>query len=309
MAISNVAASAKVSITQIFEFTSHFIENIHFRSNGRLLLSSLSSGDLFTIDPASPPLTAKAVVNCPGSTGLSGLATIGPDLYAVSGGIHGSFRFDDMKVYVVSIPGDSDSGTLLDSISVPDTYGLNGMAALPRMPRVVLSADSHGSCIYRINTLTRKVDVAIADPLLGHGPVFKLGINGLKIFSDYLYFTNSGQGFFARVKINDDGSKAGDIEIVARIPGGAPDMSHAYDDFTLDFDGNAYVTLHTNEIMKITQDGIQTTFAGGGDSTTFKSPTSAATSLDGKSIYVATAGLTPGVGEMVFHGQVIQISI
>jgi hypothetical protein len=311
MALSGANETPKPSITQIFEFTSHFIENIHLRPNGRLLLSSLSSGDLFTIDPTLPSPSAKAVVNCLGSTGLSGIATIGPDLFAVSGGIHGSFRFDNMQVYVVSVPGDSDSGILLDSISVPGATGLNGMAALPAMPRVVLSADSHDSCIYRINTLTRVVDVAFADPLLGHGPTFKVGINGLKIFNGYVYFTNSGQGTFARVKINDDGSKAGDVEIVASVTGEPAGMGHAFDDFTLDFDGNAYVTLHNNEIVKITPDGTQVTFAGGGDSTVFRNPTSAATAQDGNSIYVATAGRTTGKtpGEMVFNGQVIQLSI
>jgi hypothetical protein len=216
-----------------------------------------------------------------------------------------------MQVYVVSVPGDSESGILLDSISVPGATGLNGMAALPAMPRVVLSADSHGSCIHRINTLTRLVDVAFADPLLSYGPNFKVGINGLKIFNGYVYFTNSGEGTFAQVNINDDGSKAGDVEIIARLTGEPPGMGHAFDDFTLDSDGNAYVTLHNNEIVKITPDGTQTTFAGGNDSTVFKNPTSAATSQDGKSIYVATAGATAGKtpGEMVFNGQVIQLSI
>lgn len=310
MTLSDTNETPKTSITQIFEFTSHFIENIHLRPNGRLLLSSLNSGDLFTIDPTAPSPSAKALVNCPGSTGLSGIATIGPDLFAVSGGIHGSFRFDNMQVYVVPVPGDSDSKVLLDSISVPGATGLNGIAALPAMPRVVLSADSHDSCLHRINTLTRVVDIAFADPLLGHGPTFEVGINGLKISNGYVYFTNSGQGTFARVKINDNGSKAGDVEIVARLAG-EPRIGHAFDDFTLDFDGNAYVTLHNNEIVKITPDGTQTTFAGGNDSTVFRNPTSAATSLDGKSIYVGTAGATAGKtpGEMVFNGQVIQLSI
>lgn len=310
MALSDTNEAARVSATQIFEFTSHFIENIHLRSNGRLLLSSLSSGNLFTIDPAASPPSAKTVVSCTGSTGLSGIATIGPDVFAVSGGIHGSFRFDDMRVYVVSVPGDSDSGTLLDSIKIPGATGLNGMVALPAMSRVVLSADSHSSIIYRINTLTRQVDVAINDPLLGHGPSFKVGINGIKIFDGYVYFTNSGQGTFGRVKINDDGSKAGDVEIVARISGD-PGMGHAYDDFTFDFDGNAYVASHPNEIVKITTDGTQTTFAGGHESSIFKSPTSAATSQDGKSIYVATAGMTVSnpPGGRTFNGQVIKLSI
>ena len=219
MADSNTNKTPSPAITQIFEFTSHFIENIHLRPNAHLLLSSLSSGDLFTLNPTSTSPTAKPVVTCPGSTGLSGIATIGPDLFAVSGGIHSHFRFDDMAVYVISLPSNSDFGVLLDSISVPGVTGLNGMAALPAMPRVVLCADSHDSCIYRINTLTRVVDIAFSDPLLGHGPTFKVGINGLKIFNGYAYFTNSGQGTFARVKINDDGTKAGEVEIIARLGG------------------------------------------------------------------------------------------
>ena len=300
----------KISVKQIFEFAGHFIENIHLRPNGRLLLSSLSSGDLFAVDPEAPSPSAKAVASMPGSTGLSGIAMIGIELLAVSGGVYGHFKFDDMSVYVVSIPENSDSGTLLDSISVPDAHGLNGMAALPAMPRVVLSADSIAGCIYRINTLMRVVDIAFADQLLGPGPTFKFGINGLKIYNGYVYFTNSGQGTFARVKINDDGSKAGDIEVVARLSG-VQGMGHAYDDFTLDSEGNAYVTIHPNEIVKITPDGTQTTYAGGSNSTIFKGPTSAVTAEDGKSFYVATAGMTAGKtpDERVFNGQVIQVSI
>ena len=112
------------------------------------------------------------------------------------------------------------------------------------------------------------------------------------------------------MKINDDGSKAGDVQIVVRLAG-EPRIGHAFDDFTVDFEGNAYVTLHNNEIVKITPDGTQTTFAGGGDSAVFRNPTSAATSQDGKSIYIATTGATAGKapGEMVFNGQVIRLSI
>lgn len=303
------ALSLNLNRAQIFEFTSHFIENIHLRPNGRLLLSSLSSSDLFTIDPAQSP-SAKSVSQPARQHRPVRHSDYWADLLAVSGGVHSYFRFDNMHVYVVSVSGDSDSGILLDTISVPDAHGLNGMASLPAMPHVAMSADSLSGCVYRINTLTRVVDVAFADPLLGPGPTFKVRINDLKIFNGYVYFTNSGQGTFARVKINDDGSKAGDIEIVARLAG-IPDVRHAYDDFTLDSDGNAYVTLYTNEIVKITQDGMQTTFAGGNSSMVFRGPTSAAISGDGKSIYVATAGTAAGKtpNERVFNGQVIQIWI
>lgn len=108
----------------------------------------------------------------PGSTGLLGIAMTGPDLYAVSGSIHGGFKIDNMQVYIMSLLRDSESGILVDSISVPKIHGLNSMESSPEIPRVVLSAGSYGSCIWRINTLTRKTDVAVTDPLLGHGPTY-----------------------------------------------------------------------------------------------------------------------------------------
>lgn len=297
--------------TQIFEFAGHFIENIHVQPNGRLLLTSLNSGFIFTLDPNSAAPIAKKAVDCPGSTGLSGIATVGPNRYAVSGGIHGSFRFDNMSVYVVEIDEDGE-GVLLDRIRICDTIGLNGMASIPVAPHIVLSADSHGGCIYRINTQTREVDIPISDELLGAGPTFKLGINGIKIYGEYIYFTNSGQGTFCRVKIDNDGNKTGEIEIIARLKGEPAGLGHAYDDFTFDDGGNAYIATHLNELVKITKDGVQSTFAGGGnDKNTFRAPTSAATARDGKSIYVATGGMVPGETESgwVFNGQIIKVAL
>jgi len=112
--------------------------------------------------------------------------------------VHSQFIFANgsMQVYVVSLQGNCDSGIVLDSISVPDTQMLNGMAALPATPHVVLSAHSNGARIFPINTLTRAVDVTFADPLLGPGSNTSVPLEaiGLKIFNGYLYFTNSGRG-------------------------------------------------------------------------------------------------------------------
>jgi hypothetical protein len=209
----------------------------------------------------------------------------------------------------VKVPGNSDTGLVLDHIPVLNTQMLNGMAALPATPYVVLSADSIGARIFRINTRTRAVDVAFSDPLLGFGSntAVPLGANGLKIFNGYLYFTNSGQGLFARVKINKDGSKAGNIEVITKLPG-TPSTTYAYDDFTFDLNGNAYAALHSYWVAKITPDGTQTILEGDPNTDFFKEPTSAALSLDGKSIYVSTGGTTTSNGT-VYGGQVIQVMI
>jgi len=108
------------------------------------------------------------------------------------------------------------------------------------------------------------------------------------------------------VKIDDDSSKPGDVEMVARLEGDVS-TTHAYDDFTFDYSRNAYLALHSYAVVKITPDGTQTTFARGGNSTVFKEPTSAALLGDGKSIYISTGGTT--IDSTVYGGQVIKVAI
>lgn len=297
---------------QIFEFPSTFIENIHVRPNGHLLLSSVDTSVLFTLDPTARTPSAKPVVNLTDCSGLTGMATVGHELFAVSSGIHTEFAFvnNSMQISVVHIPEHHHHRAhVINTIPVPGTEMLNGMAPLPSNPSVVLSADSIGGRILRINTQTGEVDVAIEDSLLGYNnttPV-PLGANGLKIFGDYVYFTNSGLGFFGRIPIDSLGNRAGDVDIVARLQG-AVGLTNAYDDFAFDSAGNAYVSVHSYSVDKITPQGVQTLFAGGlNSSSVFREPTSAALSRDGRSIYVSTGGGT--VDGKVYGGQVIQVFV
>jgi hypothetical protein len=295
------------------------------RRDGTLLLTTLNSGDLLALDPASPHPAPQAVAHLNGSTGLSGLAPLSaPDgdgddymLYAVSGGVHTPFHLEDVAVYVVALPNavkgkqpiSLSAGVVRDRISVNGT--LNGMAALPDCPETVLCADSLGHRVFRVNTRTRAVDIAIDDFMLGPGSntAFPIGINGLRIYKGYMYYTNSGQGFFARVKIDSYGNQAGPFEVLARIPQRGPaSPSNAYDDFTSDAHGNAYLSYHSFAFTKVTPSGQQTTFVGGGSNyTTVIEPSSAATSPDGKTIYLVTAGAT--VNGVVEGGQVLEAMI
>ncbi|TVY14110.1 hypothetical protein LARI1_G008167 [Lachnellula arida] len=305
------SGSESGSVKQIYEFPDDtFIENIHLCANGNLLLSSTSTNTLFTLDPSAPVPSPNVLATLNGTTGLTGMAIVAPDTYAVSGGTHSAFIFanNSMSVSVVSAPGSCTAGTVLYSIPVPNTQMLNGMAALPATPHVVLSADSIGARIFRIDTLARTVDVAFSDPLLGPGEdaLVTLGANGLKIRDGYLYFANSGQGFFGRVAIDGEGNKVGDIETLVELKG-AVGFSNAYDDFAFDGSGNAYVALHSYSVIKITPDGQQTVFAGGGNSTFFKEPTSVALAGDGKAIFVSTGGTT--LDGTVYGGQVIKVGI
>ncbi|KAH8652608.1 hypothetical protein BGZ60DRAFT_419919 [Tricladium varicosporioides] len=249
--------------------------------------------------------TPLIVANLTNVTGLTGIATLdenphaNTNLFAVSGGVHFSMGFvnESCAVYVVSLPLNGNTGVVLDRIMVPGI--LNGMAALPAHPHIVLSADSVGGQIIRVNTRTRLVDVPITNlTLLGPGgnPTLPIGLNGLKIFGHYVYFTNSGQGTFGRVKIDALGNKIGEIEVVARLQqeGGVVSRTNAFDDFDFDDRGNAYISMHAYAFVKITPDGKQTTFFGSvGQYTTVWEPTAAAVSKKNKHLlYLATGGIT-----------------
>ncbi|KAI1852874.1 hypothetical protein JX265_012902 [Neoarthrinium moseri] len=210
-----------------------------------------------------------------------------------------------MAVYIVSLK----EGRVVSSIDVPDTATMNGMAALPRHPHILLSADSIAGRILSIDTRTSKVSVMLEDYTMEPGlhnavsRVPPIGINGLRTREDYIYFMISSQGTFVRVRIDEHGNRIGDSEVLAR----SPDASQIYDDFTFDDDGNAYGAVHSSSIVKITPDGVQTTLVGGTSDLTLQEPTSVALAKDGKSIYVSTGGnfrTTPRQG-----GQIIEIRL
>ncbi|EHK99298.1 hypothetical protein M7I_4864 [Glarea lozoyensis 74030] len=119
-------------------------------------------------------------------------------------------------IAAVSVPRNGNIGEVTDRIPVNGT--LNGMDSLPIFPWIVLTADSVGGQIFRVNTRSRKVDVIVSDPaMLGPGgSALPIELNGLKVFSEYVYFTNSAQGFFGRMRIDIFGSKAGEVEILAK---------------------------------------------------------------------------------------------
>ncbi|XXG95718.1 hypothetical protein Hte_001988 [Hypoxylon texense] len=306
--------SRTTALSHVYSFPTEFVENLHTLRDGSLLLTTMESptGHLYTLDPKAPEPQAKLVTSFDSNvTALTGIAQLPPyddDLYAVSGGLHTSFAFErgSMSVYIVSLK----TGTVVDSIPVPDTATMNGMAALPRHPHMLLTADSIDGRILSVDARTREVGVWLEDAALGPGAhnasssgVPPVGVNGIRVRGDYLYFTNSSRGTFARIRIGPGGKPVGKPEVLAR----SPDVRQIYDDFTFDDEGNAYLAVHSTAVFKVTPDGVQTVFAGGGTDSPFKEPTSVALARDGKSIYVSTGGnftATPREG-----GQVIEVQL
>ncbi|VUC25179.1 unnamed protein product [Clonostachys rosea] len=302
-----------LQVRQLYQFPeATFIENIAVRPNGHLLLNTFANASTYTLDPNAEDPTAELIAQVPGITGLTGIAEVAKDVFAVSGGISDvanyAFEAGTAQIAIVSFKKCEKDGkpTVKTVAKGGNTTMLNGMTALPKHPHIVLHAGSKEGNIFRTNTATGTFDIAFQDEKLGvsANASVPLGINGLHVHGDYLYFTNSAQQFFGRVKITETGDRAGDIEEIAHV--GTVSGGAAYDDFSLARDGTAYIGLHPHFLVKVTTDGEQTVLVDDSGDIVLAGPTSTALSKDEKTVYVVTGGTSEASGG---KGQVVAVTL
>ncbi|KAM0474231.1 hypothetical protein ACHAP7_007918 [Fusarium lateritium] len=294
---------SKTSLPQVREMVqlpNVWIENVALRSNGDLLLTPFTENKIYTLNTSQSPLKPHAVVEIDGVNALSGIAEVGHDVFAVTGGVFeaGSYRDNTTNLSVVKFSGKDVS---VHTVFEKSKHGaINGIVALPHHRHIILAADSARGEVLRIDTTTGHIEVAIKDDQLAviAGGPFPAGVNGIKIFKNHLYFTNSARQSFGRVKIDKMGNKIGEIQTIAKLEG----SQYAPDDFAVDKHGNAYVVFWQDRVIKITPQGKQTVIVDG----LLAGPTSAVFSKDYKTLYVVTSGQNDA---KVSGGQVVEIKL
>ncbi|EHK20908.1 uncharacterized protein TRIVIDRAFT_136558, partial [Trichoderma virens Gv29-8] len=319
------------SVRTVFEFPKQsYIENLAVRSNGQILISDLSSSQLFLFDPsASWPSQPVVVHDFTESLGLAGIAEYQPDVFAV---ISGNTSFTSnipsagtWNVWSVDLRGvgiSSSHGKLgltsppvVKNIAhVEPAQFLNGISLLSQKDQTLLIGDVNGGVIWSLEIETGHYEVVINNTytqLYPSPPFSASGVDGVHVRSDSVYFTNFGNGTFNKMPINSDGSPAGPVTTIAHTKG----PLDQYDDFTFDCDGNAYVvTGGGNTIEMISADGKrQVIIAGNLNSTAIAEPTSCAFGRgphDKNVLYVVTAGgmETPVNGDIVIGGQLVAVN-
>ncbi|KAK4677604.1 hypothetical protein QC764_300235 [Podospora pseudoanserina] len=321
--------------TEIFSFPPTnpiFIENLFVLPDARLLLTSFvhfgpdTNSPLHILNPVTSSVSV--VTTLPNSTSQTGIAKLsGTNRYAVTAGILGdNFEFlnNTVNVYVVSLGWDASSATVVDTIPVPGVISANGLVAVGN---VVLSADSRGGRILRVDTVTRTSSVAFADPLLFGDPANVsgslgiTGVNGLFLKRHggqrWVYFTNSARGVYGRFKVNSLGYKVGRMEVLMTATSDDPvGFTNSLDDLVVDGDTDGYIAWQDRSLLKVKRYNNGTTaqtvvlgpggVATGNTGITLKTPTSVALGLDGGHIYVGTGGAVAG---NLTGGQVVKVTI
>lgn len=290
LALAATSALA-VKVEPVYNFTSGTvdIENSELRPNGNILLTTFDQGRLYTLDPSQKRPQAEVLATFPGATALAGISAIAHDKYAVVGGVRGSYHYDNETVYTLDLSQDAHNPAISAVARIPDAVMLNGLAALPKQPHVVLIGDARLGQIFRVDTSTGAYKVAFKDPtmLAPANATVPIGVNGLKVVGDWVYFTNSAQNIFAKVPVSDDGESFGRVRVVSRLNSSTSD----WDDFVVDSQGVAYLAQPTNAIARIMPDGTHSVYAGGEGSELIRGPTSIQIAGDGWAYVTGSGGL------------------
>ena len=291
------ANADKPAISKIYEFKDQWVgENIAARSTGDLLLTATSHAAVWLMGQNGGK--PKLVANFTNATSSLGIQEVTPDRFIVAVGNYSTVTFQPtpgtFSVWSVDFNTGADKNTpnVTQLVIMPNASALNGMTTLDGVDDMVLISDSALGAVWRVNTTTGAHEVAMKHVLFTNcSSKFPLGINGIRSHDGHLYFLNSAQQIYGRVKIDATGSATADPEIIAHAGAGV----FAWDDLAIDWEGNAWIATHANMVTEVTVDGKQRNFTGDGD-TELQQPTSITWGRpgqgDSKVLYIVTAGNT-----------------
>ena len=296
-------------------------ENIAVRSNGDLLITRVDVPEVYLINPTSSSPNATLIHRFNGKGSTSGIAETAPDTFAVIAGnstfqsgvitpVAGSF-----SVYSISFASpDSITADVSKITDLTDIVFPNGMSQFSSS--AVLVGDFSGGKVSRVDVETGTVTVVSTDPLLAGRqlPVIgNAGVNGLHVFDNHLYFTNTGQRLLARYPISlTDGTQLGNSTVLAT----PLNATLGFDDFAIASDGTLYLaTVGGNSIERLGNDGTGAKIiAGSLNSTDIAQPTSAKFgrgASDKDVLYVTTAGgqSVPVNGHLTVGAQIVAVDL
>lgn len=297
-----------------------WVENLFVRPSGSLLLTLITTPDLYLLDPLAADPTPQLIHRFSSSLWLTGITETDPDTYYLVGA---NATYENLsptpgsnRIYRVHFrPGEPSSPPDISvAATVTDAVFLNGLITLN--PTTLLASDSTLGVVWAIDVTTGASRIVLRDPLMAPAPAIpKLGINGIRLLHQQrthrtLYFANSAQALLARVRIHANGTAAGPAVRIASAPNGT-----FFDDFALDGRGRAaFLTTQSGDsIAEVAlRNGSTRVVAGERGSLEIAEPTSAQfgrTPADRDVLYVTTAGglAFPLSGGVVVGGQVVAV--
>jgi hypothetical protein len=213
-----------------------FLESIVALADGSVLFNNHDAGLIYRLNPGGQPVV---VARVPGK--LAGLALLPSD----NGALLASGWAADGTPTVFGVGRD---GAVSELVRPTGAAFLNGFAHL-RGARYLL-ADSARGLIWQVDAARGSAEPWLEHTLLTRRAAGSQnpGVNGLKIFGDTLFLTNSDRALIARVKLTADDR-----------PDGAPQVfvdDLLCDDLAFSEAGDLYLATHPlNSVVRISPQG------------------------------------------------------
>ncbi|KAJ2983169.1 hypothetical protein NQ176_g883 [Zarea fungicola] len=276
----------------VYEFENGtWVENIAARANGNLLVTLVDRPELYEISPRKH--SARLVHRFDGYTSLLGISETSQDVFAVAVGNFSLTRGTTPKtfsIWKVDLSNKQQGKTTHVSkvTDMPDAIFLNGMTTLQPGSNSILVSDCTQGVVYRVNVETGKYAIVLRDEtfLPTADAPFPIGINGIRLHGNYLYYSNTPKELFGRIPINTlSGEATGGYKVIH--------LGFEVDDFAIR-NRAAYAAAGViNEVFRIGPDWESMLVAGAVNSTLVEGATSAVfgrTWSDKDILYVTTSG-------------------
>jgi hemoglobin len=250
-----------------------FLENLAIDEHGNCYVTSLLEGIIYRLDPHGQKETYVRFEGKP-----AGILYLGNNEFLVNGwdaaGIPTIFLLTEKKLTPLHQP--------------KEAQFLNGMAALDT--NTILICDSLTGCILQYHRRQNTSECWLRHDLLAkakpeaetHPATEMPAANGIKIFQNAVYVSNTDKRLFIRIPLQD--KKATEPEVILE--------NINIDDFAFDEEGNCYAATHIhNSVIRISPQKQITTIAG--ETSGLAGSTAVAfgtTEKDNYCIYVTTNG-------------------
>jgi hypothetical protein len=320
--------SAAVNISTIHQFPNGtWLENIAQTQNGSLLVTVLRKAEIHIINPSTSTsnTTSSLIASFPGHSSVLGITEMDKDVFAVVVGnvternspVKGTFAVYSLELSV-SIESSPDcAGTPKETrtnagavkieriADLPDQGLLNGIAFDP--PSTLFIADSWLGQIVTLNASSGSIINTIEHPTLQSNfasPSVVLGVNGIRVHDDYLYFSNTVQNLLGRIDLNTvNDATDGDVDVEVETVKEGEEISQP-DDFAVLEDGSVLVVRAlADTVQHVRLDGEVSEIAKGAS---VSGSTSVIRGKEGE-FYVSTSGLVGGVAKE--GGRVVRVEL
>ncbi|KAJ4355546.1 uncharacterized protein N0V89_003563 [Didymosphaeria variabile] len=198
------------------------LENLFVRQSGDILVTSVSSPSIYQIYPDNTT-SPVALAEVPNVTGLLGIAELEKDVfYVVASNLTTSVNSNevwklDLRAQALENGTAHDAAQLSLVARFPSALQLNGMTPLANNDTShVLISDSGAGTISLLNVDTGAYGVVMADTTMSPlSTGFGIGVNGIRMNGNRLFFTSLDQGIFAQVPVSlQTGAATGPVETI-----------------------------------------------------------------------------------------------